>query len=84
MNHKHEHGSQHHDVLTDMSVDEKIIKLIAHWIKHNEDHAKTYIDWAKKAKGNNMVQIGSALENAAALTMSINEKFEEALKSLQK
>lgn len=84
MNHKHEHGNQHHDISTDMSVDEKIVKLLAHWIKHNKDHAETYMDWAKKAKGSNMAQTVSALENAADLTMSINEKFEEALKALQK
>ncbi len=57
-----------------------MIKLLEHWIKHNDDHAKTYRDWAKKSKDNNMAQIGSLLEDAIDMTAMITKKFEEALK----
>ena len=47
MTHHHNHN---HDIQSTLSFDEKMIKLIEHWIKHNDDHAATYRDWAKKAK----------------------------------
>ena len=34
--HAHDHAHQTHDTL---SFEEKMIKLLEHWIKHNDDHA---------------------------------------------
>ncbi len=55
-----------------------MIKLLEHWIKHNEDHANTYLDWAKKAKEKGMGEAGQLLEDAAEMTRMISEKFEAA------
>ena len=74
--HTHEH---HHDVQSNLSFDEKIIKLLDHWIKHNADHAETYKGWAKKVKENNMPEAGSLFEDAAEMTLLISKKFEEAI-----
>ena len=76
---QHQHDN-HHETVSILSFDEKIIKLLEHWIKHNNDHAKTYMDWAKKLKDNDMNKIGSLLEDAIHMTAQINQKFEEALK----
>ncbi|MBW2739526.1 MAG: zinc transporter, partial [Deltaproteobacteria bacterium] len=43
----HEHNHKKHISLT---FDEKLVKLLEHWIKHNDDHAENYRDWAKKTK----------------------------------
>jgi len=40
----HEHNHEIHNSLT---FDEKLVKLLEHWIKHNDDHAENYRDWAK-------------------------------------
>ncbi len=75
--HKH---NNHLETESILSFDEKMIKLLEHWIKHNDSHAKTYIDWAKKLKDNDMENIGSLLEDAIDMTALINKKFKEALK----
>mgnify|MGYP000022356956 CR=1 FL=1 len=41
-----------HDSHGEMPFDEKLLKLLNHWIKHNEDHAFNYRNWAEKAKAN--------------------------------
>lgn len=74
--HNHDH---HHEVHSNLSFKEKLIKLLEHWIKHNEDHAGTYTDWANKAKVNDMNQASVFLEDATEMTLQINKKFLEAL-----
>jgi hypothetical protein len=76
---QHQHDN-HHETESILSFDEKMIKLLEHWIKHNDDHSKTYRDWEKKSKDNDMAQIGSLLEDAIDMTAMITKKFEEALK----
>jgi len=81
MSHEHHH---HDDVKTELSFEEKIVKLLAHWIKHNDDHALTYNDWAQKAKDNQMPEISKALDSAAEATRVLNEQFEAILRSMKK
>ncbi|HUV76993.1 MAG TPA: hypothetical protein VMW06_02935 [Desulfobacterales bacterium] len=75
MTHHHQHD---HEIRSPLSFDEKMIKLLEHWIKHNDDHAETYRDWAQKAKEKNMREAGLLLEDAAEMTRMISKKFEEA------
>ena len=75
MTHHHSHD---HEIQSTLTFDEKMIKLLEHWIKHNDDHAETYRDWAQKAKAKNMRKASSLLEDAAEMTLMINKKFEEA------
>ena len=75
--HHHDHDSQE-----EMPFDEKLIKLLNHWIKHNEDHALNYRNWAEKAKTNDKGQAAELLEEAAEMSLTINEKFEAALAGL--
>jgi hypothetical protein len=87
MTHTHEHGHEHHhshETTDILSFDEKMVKLLEHWIKHNEDHAISYRDWAKKAKENNMSDTVSLLEDAADMTVEMNSKFEKALALMKK
>jgi hypothetical protein len=61
-----------------------MIKLLEHWIRHNDDHAETYRDWAKKAKEKNMDEAGLLLEDAAEMTLMISKKFKEAAELIKK
>jgi len=72
----------HHDKESDMSFQEKLEKLLQHWVKHNTDHAETYREWMKKAEMEDMMEVANCLEEAAAMTIQINEKFEEAIRSV--
>lgn len=85
-NHDHEHGHNHHhhDHQSDMPFNEKMVKLLDHWIKHNAEHANTYRLWAKRAKENGFEKAGSLLDEAATATDQISKIFvstDEIIKS---
>ena len=81
MNHHHHEdiSIEEHD---SSSEKEKLGKLFQYWIKHNEDHAKTYLEWSKKANREGLKDVVSFLEKASELTTSINNLFNEAIKKL--
>ncbi len=76
--HSDHHHDHHHDTQETLSYEEKLVKLLAHWIRHNDDHAETYREWAKRAKENDMADVCALLEEAAEITMSISKTFEKA------
>lgn len=71
--HHHDHKPQ-----GEMPLDEKLLKLIAHWIKHNEEHAVNYRNWAEKAKANGQVEAGALINEAAEVSLAINQKLQKA------
>ena len=77
-----DHHHHDHDSHEEMPFDDKLVKLLSHWIKHNEDHALNYRNWAEKAKINGKGQVAELLEEAAEMSLTINEKFETALAGL--
>jgi len=82
--HDHHHHDHHeHDVKSELSFDEKLIKLLDHWLKHNGDHAGTYRDWAEKARQKQLDTVAALLEDVCDLTEEINTKFESAAKLVQ-
>ncbi|MDX9788785.1 MAG: hypothetical protein RBT11_18550 [Desulfobacterales bacterium] len=91
--HKHDHHPHHqeshhthghsHDVSSSLSFEEKLIKLLDHWIKHNADHAATYTEWADRSKGVHLEAVAGLLTEAAEISRSVNAKFEAALTLLK-
>jgi len=80
----HHHGHHDHEVKSELTFDEKLIKLLDHWLKHNDDHAGNYRDWAEKASQNQLEDVGALLEDVCDLTAEINAKFESAAKLVRK
>jgi len=81
----HEHQHDHPDDTKDsLSFDEKLIKILEHWVKHNDDHARTYRDWAKEAKSAGMQDVAFLLEGAADMTLLISNKFDQAIEIVKK
>jgi len=74
----------HHEKENDMSFREKLEKLLQHWVKHNTDHAETYRAWMKKAEMEDLKEVANRLKEAAEMTIQINKKFEEAIRSVAK
>ena len=74
------HYHHKNEIQNALSFDEKMIKRHEHWIKHNDDHARTYRDWAKKSKEKQKGKAALMLEDAAEMTLSISKKFESAIK----
>ena len=65
-----------------MPFEEKLKKILDHWIKHNMDHAETYRDWAERAHQAQMDDVARLLKEAADLNITMNEKFEAAKKQI--
>lgn len=81
-NHEHNHKDHHDHMDVALAFEQKIVKLLEHWIKHNIDHAETYREWAEKANRHQLLKAGNFLNDAAEMTMQINEKFKNALKTV--
>jgi len=81
--HDHDHHDHTHGNL-EMTFEEKIEKLLDHWIKHNDDHAKTYRGWADQAKLNHLDEVAAIIDEAAEMNLTINKKFETAKALIQK
>jgi hypothetical protein len=80
----HHHHHHDHDSHDEIPFNEKLVKIISHWIKHNEEHASNYRNWAEKAKANDQHQAAVLLEEAADMSLSVNQKFEAALDRLNR
>ena len=79
MSDDHHHHHHHHESNSELSFNEKLEKILSHWVKHNEDHASNYRNWAQKAKANDMGRAAALLEEAADMSVAINDKFKEAI-----
>lgn len=82
-NHHNHHHNHNHETSSNLSFDEKTVKLLEHWIKHNTDHSETYRDWANKVKEKDMEKVYLLLKEAADITLKINNIFNEALKVIK-
>ena len=83
--HRHQgHGHDHdHDKASEMTFDQKMEKLLTHWIKHNRDHVQTYRSWAERAASENMAEISGLIEDAAAVSEKVDGMLEKALERLR-
>lgn len=79
--HYHPHD---HDSHGEMPFNEKLLKLLNHWIRHNEEHALNYRNWAEKAKANDRKEAAALLGEAADISLTVNERFQKALALIEK
>jgi hypothetical protein len=86
--HSHDHTHPHHHNPTDPAAldtppfEVKLIKLLDHWVHHNEDHANNYRDWAAKAQAAGFEDVAKILSSAADLTDKMSRQFTEAKESI--
>jgi hypothetical protein len=82
--HEHDAHHHHHDNghQAELSLDDKLIKLLEHWIRHNQEHAQTYSDWAEKAAADSKGEVATLLKEAVSLSMDLQRKFEQALTNM--
>lgn len=66
-----------------MSMEEKLAKLLGHWMQHSEEHAKSYELWAQRAASEGLSEVAALLEKAAGKTRAADEDFKAALKALE-
>jgi rubrerythrin len=66
-----------------MSMEEKLVKLLSHWMQHSEEHAKSFELWAERAAENGLTEVADLLKKAAGKTRAADEDFKAALKALE-
>ena len=61
---------------------DKLKHLIEHWIEHNQEHVKTYSEWAGKALKAGKSETADALREIAAESRLMERLFLKALKGI--
>ncbi len=74
--HHHDHG--HEDGSGQMSLEEKAVRLLEHWIAHNDDHGANYSQWADKLRQHGHIGAAEALDRVGELTERISRLFRQA------
>ena len=76
--HHHDHSPSSATVEGGLTETEKILKLLHHWIHHNDDHAANYTEWARKVEAMGFNEAARRLHAAAEMTHAITREFEAA------
>ncbi len=74
----HEEPSHEHEAakMADAPLEKaKLLKMVEHWIGHNEDHARSYRLWANRARDAGYLEPGGLLEEIASEIIRQNEKL---------
>ncbi|MFO7751065.1 MAG: hypothetical protein R6V54_13330 [Desulfobacteraceae bacterium] len=77
------HSSTGHGHQDPLSFNDKIAKLLEHWIDHNNSHRDNYLSWAGKAEEEALSRAASLLKEAALASDTVTEKLEAALKTIK-
>jgi len=82
--HAHEHSHGHdHSHAQELTLEQKLEKLLGHWIDHNNSHKDTFFTWAQRAKDGDIDAIALNLEKAGQLSREVTMQLEEAHKKLK-
>jgi cobalt/nickel transport system ATP-binding protein len=57
----------------------KLQHLLEHWSEHNEEHAKTYLEWAGKAESLGKKELAGLLKKIADETKAMDSLFKKAM-----
>ena len=57
----------------------KLHHLLEHWAEHNEEHARTYLEWAGKADSLNKKELAGLLKKIADETTAMGSLFKKAM-----
>lgn len=79
MAHDHSRSGEHHEQGEGtVSRPERLLKLFEFWLHHNEEHARSYRDWAGRAREMGLDEVGRILESLADDTLLANQNLERA------
>lgn len=75
----HHHHTEHHGSHSEPSVsfEEKAGKLIAHWIHHNNEHARSYERWIAEFRQHGLDEAARLLESVGNLTDQMTQILEQ-------
>lgn len=76
--HDHNETPKKPETTKEINVDEKLKILLEHWKEHNDEHVKTYIEWAQKARNEGNAGLAEILEKIAKESENLSGLFEKA------
>lgn len=78
---RHNHNEHAHsdNEGASLSFEEKLVKLLEHWIIHNKEHNENYKKWSDAAADHGYNNISALIEEAADISLNLNKRFEQAL-----
>ena len=74
--HHHDHSSE--KLNQSIPFRDKAHKLIDHWVKHNDEHARSYRQWADAFRQQGLESAAALLTSAAELSRQINHTLAAA------
>ncbi len=77
----HSHAHSHADQLT---LEQKLEKLVSHWIDHNDSHKETFHTWAARAENKGLTVVAKKIEEAATVSDQVTALLKQALTELTK
>lgn len=57
----------------------KLKHLLGHWAEHNSEHAKSYLEWSRKAEMLGKKELAEKLKKISEDTVAIERLFQEAI-----
>jgi len=84
MVHHHPHESERREEAEGKpSMQDKLVKMVEFWMHHNEEHARSYRDWAGRARQMGLDEVGDILEALAGDAMLPNRSLARVLSLLK-
>jgi hypothetical protein len=84
MAHNHPQGSeQQKGPEGKLSIQDKLFKMVEFWLHHNEEHARSYREWAGKAREIGLEEVGFILETLAREAVLSNHHLERLMHLLK-
>lgn len=81
--HNHDDHSHSHGPSEEMTVKQKLEKLVAHWIDHNDSHKDTFFTWADRAKDDGLATVADKIKQAGELSQQVTDLLKQAEKDLE-
>ena len=62
---------------------QRLMKLLEHWIEHNDEHGNRFIEEANKAERLGFMEAAEEMKNAAKTSRSVSEHLWKAFELLK-
>jgi ferritin len=72
-----------HEAEKPLSDRDKLIRMFEHWLQHNEDHARSYEDWAGRARTMGEQEALQLLQDMAVSAREQNERLAKVVEKLK-
>ena len=83
MPHDHRHETeQERRAADDLSPRDKLEKMVEYWLHHNEEHVRSYRDWANRARALGEQEAGEILDQLAHEAVLANGALARLLRLL--